>query len=109
MTTSDVIEIITGDTLLVTIRVKYNGSPVNVTGRSYASQIRQTPSSPVVLATFSVDMSDAANGVVVLSLSPAITSTLKPMKVVFDVQETNAGVVTTIATRKAVVVQDVTR
>lgn len=109
MTTPQDIEIITGDTLIITVRVKYNGSPVDVSGRSYASQIRQTPSSTQVLATFSVDMASASNGIVTLTLPPSVTSTLKPMKVVFDVQETNAGVVTTIVTRKAVVVQDVTR
>ena len=52
------------------------GTAINLTGASLASQIRKTQASSDILASFSVTVTDAANGKATLSLTAAQTSAL---------------------------------
>ena len=60
-------------------------------------------------ATFVAEITDGANGVVVFSLSPAVTANLRPGIYVYDFQEVNVVTVTTILTGNAIVIGEVTR
>lgn len=103
------IEIFTGETVTITLRIKESGVPIDVSTRTYAAQVRQMPKSTTILATFSVDMTNAATGVVVLTLSAATTAALDVTHAVWDVKETNAGVVSRVHGGQAVIKQMVTR
>lgn len=104
------ITIRTGDTEQITVTVKdSNGSPVDITGRTYASQIRATAASTAVLATFSCSVTNGTGGVFVCTLGTAVTGALSAGQAVYDVQENASGVVTTLLAGPVYVVQDVTR
>jgi len=104
------ITIRTGDTEQLTVRVTdSNGSAVNITGRTYSSQIRETAASTAVLATFSCAVTDGTAGVFVCSLGTAVTSALTAGQAVYDIQENASGVVTTMLAGPVFIVQDVTR
>ena len=99
-----------GDTETVTLYLQdVNGAAINVTGRTYAAQIRSTADATSVLATFTCAISNAAGGIVTATLPAATTAALTPGVAVFDLQETNSGVVTTLLAGPVTIVQDVTR
>lgn len=104
------ITIRTGDTEQLTIYVKdTDGSPVDITGRTYSSQIRDTAASTAVLATFSCSVTNGTAGVFACTLGTAITAALTAGQAVYDIQENASGVVTTLLAGPAFIVQDVTR
>lgn len=49
---------------------------INLTGCTLASQIRKTQAATDVLATWTITVTDAANGKATLSLSPTITTSM---------------------------------
>jgi len=103
------IEITTGDTEQITVNLTNGGSPVNITGRSYAAQIRPSALSSTIIATFTCTITNAALGIVICSLSATETAALTPVFAVWDLQETNGSAVTTLVSGKAIVSSDVTR
>lgn len=104
------ITIYQGDTYAHQLQLKNNSNTaINITSRSYTGQIRKRRSSDVVSANFASEITDGANGVVVFSLTPEQTSDLKSGKYVYDFQEVNGVVVTTIITGVVTVVGEVTR
>lgn len=107
------IEVYIGDTLTITVNVTNNGSPVNITGRTYAAQIRQTPGSSTILATFTCTITNAAGGVMVATLPASVTAALAVTRAAWDLQEVTPAspenVVQTIVAGYADIVQDVTR
>lgn len=99
-----------GDTESLTLNLQNSdGTPINVTGRTYAAQIRSTPDSTTVLASFTCAISNAAGGVVTATLPASTTAALTPGVAVFDLQETNGTVVTTLLAGPVTITQDVTR
>ena len=58
---------------------------------------------------FAASITDGANGVVAFSLTPVQTATLSAGVYVYDFQEVNASVVTTLVTGNVTVTGDVTR
>jgi hypothetical protein len=60
---------------LVTITVTSGSTPINLTGYTLYSQIRETPSSSV-LASFTTEIIDAADGIFQMTLSASVTKTL---------------------------------
>lgn len=99
-----------GDTYVHQLQLKNSSNAViNITTRNYTGQIRKRRSSDDVSANFASQITDGANGIVVFSLTPEQTSDLKSGKYVYDFQEVNAGVVTTIITGTVTVVGEVTR
>jgi hypothetical protein len=67
------------------------GAPENVTGRTFASQVRRRWSDTTIDATFTVDTSNAATGVVVFTLSAAVMTAFEPGEYRYDLQQTVAG------------------
>lgn len=104
------IEIYQGDTYAHQLSLKNSANAViNISARSYAGQIRKKRSSDTITATFTTEITDGANGVVAFSLSPNITSNIASGTYVYDFQETNGAVVTTLLTGNVVVTGEVTR
>jgi hypothetical protein len=90
---------------------KYNGTPVDLTGNSYAAQFRSAPApGGIVFATFSTIVTTPANGVIRVKLSRAQTVNLSGKSGVWDLRETNAaGQVTYQQSGKCAVAPTVTR
>lgn len=99
-----------GDTETITLNLQdANGTAINVTSRTYAAQIRSTADASSVLATFTCAISNAAGGVVTATLPASTTAALTPGVGVWDLQETNGTVVTTLLAGPVTITQDVTR
>jgi len=104
------IEIYQGDTYAHQLSLKNSSNAViNISTRSYAGQIRKKRSSDIITATFTTQITDGANGVVVFSLAPNITSNIASGSYVYDFQETNGATVTTLITGNVAVTAEVTR
>lgn len=104
------IDIFRGDDFTHTVTIQdANGAPINVSGRTYTSQLRRYPDSSSIAATFTVTMTNAATGVVVFSLPDATTSALAPGEYRYDIQQDNGGTITTLLAGTATVAADVTR
>ena len=83
-----------GDTVAVPITIQEGGSPANLTGRTYAAQIRKSRASATAV-TVTVDTTGAASGQLVLRLTAADTATLSG-EYQWDLQQTQGGTVRTI-------------
>ena len=105
------LEIRIGDTEQLSLTLQnQDGSPINIAGRTYTSQVRTRPESTSVLASFNCAVvGDGSTGQVVCTMSAETTSALSPGFGVFDLQESAGGVVTTLLAGNATIVQDVTR
>lgn len=104
------IEIYQGDTYAHQLTLKDSANAViNITSRTYSGQVRKRRTSDTASATFSSEITDGANGVVVFTLLPAVTANLRPGTYVYDFQETNGSTITTILTGNAVITGEVTR
>lgn len=104
------IEIYQGDTYAHQLSLKNSANAViNITSRTYSGQIRKRKSSETITATFSTEITDGANGVVVFSLTPATTANVSSGSYVYDFQELNGQVVTTILSGVVLVTGQVTR
>lgn len=99
-----------GDTETISVAIKDStGAPVNITGRTYAAQIRTTTDAATALATFSCSITNAAAGTLAATLSATTTAALTAGLAVWDLQETNGTTVTTLLGGSVTIVQDVTR
>ncbi len=104
------IDIYKGDTYIHELRLKDSSNTViNISTRTYTGQIRKKRNSDIVLANFTTSITDGANGVVSFSLTPVQTATLSAGLYVYDFQEVNQSVVTTLVTGNVTVTGDVTR
>ena len=104
------ISIYQGDTYAHELRIKDSANAnVNITSRTYTGQIRKKRNSDIVLLDFATSITDGANGVVTFSLTPVQTATLSAGLYVYDFQEINSTVVTTLVTGNVTVTGDVTR
>lgn len=99
-----------GDTESVVLTMTSNGTtPINITGRTYRAQIRATKDSSTIAASFACTVTDGAAGEVTCVLTANQTSALTPGTQYWDLEETNAGVVSTIVAGTVNVLADVTR
>lgn len=104
------IKIMRGDTEVFNITVKDNaGSPIDLTGDIFTSQIRYDRDDLLVAASFSCTLTDAVNGKVRLTLSATDSATLDAGVAFWDLQRNDGGVITTIISGKCTVLADVTR
>ena len=101
----------TGDTETVSVQMQTAaGAAIDITGRTYQAQIRDTAASTAVLATFTCSVTNGTAGTFACTLGTATTAALSPQTAVWDCQETTAGgVVSTLLAGHVWVVQDVTR
>lgn len=99
-----------GDTETVQVTVTSDGStPVDITGRTYAAQLRVNPDIAAISATATCTVTDGANGVMQAVFSATATAALAPGYYSWDLQETNGAIVTTILAGTVTVLADVTR
>jgi len=104
------ITIYQGDTYLHELRLRNSANAnINISSRTYSGQIRKTSSSSNSVAVFSSSISDAANGVVQLSLTASVTANIKSGVYYYDFQEVNGSVVTTLIGGKVSLQGEVTR
>jgi len=104
------ITIYQGDTYAHELRIRDSANAnVNITSRTYTGQIRKKRNSETAAATFSSEITSAANGVVVMSLSSANTANIAAGVYVYDFQETNGNTVTTLITGVCTVTGEVSR
>lgn len=104
------ISIYKGDTYTHSLTIKNSSNvAIDLTGRTYIAQIRESSAASSSEAVFDVDTSNSSNGVVVLSLTSIQTSLLKSGTYFYDVQESYGNVVTTLMYGNAVVTGDITR
>ena len=104
------LNILIGDTETISVAIKDStGAPVNITGRTYAAQIRTTTDAATALATFSCSITNAAAGTLAATLSASTTAALTAGLAVWDLQETNSTTVTTLLSGSVTISQDVTR
>lgn len=97
-----------GDTVLVPVQIKESGAPANVTGRTYKAQVRREADGPVV-ASFTVDSTAAATGVIGLNLNASTTEALAPGSYIWDLEQKTAGSVRTLLAGHVEVRGDVSR
>jgi hypothetical protein len=99
-----------GDTETVQVTMTSDGeTPVNITGRTYAAQLRTTPDISAISASATCTITDAANGVMTVLFTATSTSALDPGYYYWDLQETSGSTVTTVLQGTVNVLADVTR
>ena len=99
-----------GTTFSRVLTLQENGSAMNLTGYSVASQMRSTHDSSTVVATFSGSVTNASSGQLTLSLTNSQTSAIDEAIYVYDVEITSgAGAVTRILEGNITVTPEVTR
>lgn len=92
---------------VVTIKEGEPSVPADVSGRTFAAQVRSAPDGDVV-ASMSIDMSSAASGEVGYSLADTVTAEMSG-QYVWDFQQTTSGVIRTLMAGTFTVEKDVTR
>lgn len=97
------------ETIVVTILSDDGVTPINITGRTYTSQIRTTPNSSIISASFTCTVTNGAAGQVTATLLPAVSALLEPGYYYWDFQENASGVISTIFSGQVTVLADVTR
>lgn len=104
------LELVRGDTLSVVATMTSDGStPINISGRVYSMQMRTSPESSTVSATFTCTVTNAAAGQVTCSLPASTTANLTPQKYSYDLQENASGTITTVISGFIKVLPDTTR
>jgi hypothetical protein len=104
------ITIYQGDTYAHELRIKNSSNAnVNITSRTYTGQVRKKRNSDTAAATFTSEITNAANGIVVLSLTSAQTANIAAGTYVYDFQETNGAIITTLITGTVTVTGEVSR
>jgi hypothetical protein len=101
------IKVSRGDTDGIPIVIREGGVPADLTGRSYAAQIRKTKDA-ITAVEITVDTTDADTGELVLRLEPAVTETLTG-EYQWDLEQTIGGSVRTILGGRWIFDPDVTR
>jgi hypothetical protein len=99
-----------GDTETVQVTMTSDGTtPINITGRTYAAQLRSTPDISAIAATATCTITDGSNGVMAATFAATDTADLDPGNYYWDLQETNGSVITTVLAGTVTVLADVTR
>ena len=99
-----------GTTFSRILTLQENGSAMNLSGYSVASQMRSTHDSSTVVATFTANVSNASNGQITLTMSNSTTSGIEEGMYVYDVEITSGGgVVTRIMQGQVTTTPEVTR
>ncbi len=97
------------ETIVVNQTTSDGVTPVNITGRTYAAQMRTSQDVTAIAGSFVCVVTDGANGQVTCTLSAASSEDLKPGYYYWDVQESASGVISTIIAGTVTVLADVTR
>lgn len=99
-----------GDTETLVVTITTDGSTaVDITGRTYLSQIRTQQDSTTIKASFTCTVTSAVNGQVTCVLSATSSAALSAGLYFWDLQENASGVISTILAGNITVLADVTR
>lgn len=99
-----------GDTETLVVTITTDGStPVDITGRTYSSQIRTQQDSTTIKASFTCTVTSGAAGQVTCVLSATSSAALSAGLYFWDLQENASGVISTILSGNVTVLADVTR
>lgn len=66
-------------------------TPVNITGNTFAGQIRKRHASDIIEATFTCIVTDGANGKLTVSLTDEQTATIPSGELVYDIEWYNGS------------------
>lgn len=103
------IEIYKGDTYIHELRLKDSSNvAINITSMSFKGAMKVSNQSSSNTASFEVSKTDASNGVVTFTISASDTSNIRPGTYVYDFQQQNGTIITTLLHGKVVVKADVT-
>lgn len=86
-----------------------DGDPIDVTGRTWLSQVRRRWSDTTVDAQFTVDVSQAATGQVTFTLPGSVLENMIPGKYRYDLQWTVGGVTFTVLAGEFLVTGEISR
>ena len=104
------ITIYKGDTYFHQINIKDSSNQsIDIAGRTYISQIRKAKSSEIIIASFDIEVLNAEDGEILVSLDAEVTSAINAGVYYYDLQETNGNIVTTLMGGKAVITGEVSR
>lgn len=104
------ITIYKGDSYTHQINIRNSAnSAINIAGRTYVSQIRKSKASETVVASFTIEITNAANGVLTMSMTASTTSNINTGIYYYDLQETNGSTITTLMGGKVTVTGEVSR
>lgn len=99
-----------GDTEVIAVTVTTDGTTaVDITGRTYTSQLRVTPDTEAISATATCAVTDGPAGKMTATFSATATGALDPGFYYWDLQENASGVITTIMSGTVQVNADITR
>ena len=101
------IDVYRGDTFALGLEFRDDDAPIDLSGRTYLAQVRVSPDSDEKWS-MTVDMSQAAIGVLTLHMAPAVTAVIATSGV-WDLQETNGAVVITHVAGEVNFIKDVSR
>jgi len=99
-----------GDTETLVVTITTDGSTaVDITGRTYLSQIRTQQDSTTIKASFTCTVTNGAAGQVTCVLSSTSSAALSAGLYFWDLQENASSVISTILAGTVTVLADVTR
>jgi len=99
-----------GDTEVIEVTITTDGTTaVNITGRTYSSQMRTDPDISAISITGTCAVTNGAAGELTVTFSATDTAELEPGYLYWDLQESASGVITTILSGTVTVLADVTR
>lgn len=96
-----------GDAAAFQVTINEGGEPADITGRTYKAQIRRKPAA-VVAAEITVTVTDAGEGVLVVSLDEDVSRSLSGIYT-WDFEQTASGQRRTLLYGEWIVDDDVTR
>jgi len=101
-----------GTTFVRSLTLQENGSAMNLTGYSVASQMRSTHDSSTVVGTFACSLSNATGGIIQMGMASGATTNIEEGIYVYDVEITSSsggGTVKRILQGTVTVTPEVTR
>ena len=98
-----------GATFTRQLTVKENNSAMNLSGYSVASLMRSTHDSSTVAGTFTCTISNAAGGIISMSMTPAVRGAIEEGMYLYDMEITSgSGTVTRLIQGEVTVTPEVT-
>jgi hypothetical protein len=96
-----------GDAVTIPVTIQENGVAINLTGRTFAAQVRRSNDAEIVVELL-IDTTNAATGQLVLSTTAVITAAMLG-EYVWDLQQTIGSATRTLLAGAWFVRADVTR
>ena len=100
-----------GADFALAITLSEDGSPINLSSHTVSAQLRPTPSSSTLTATFTCAITNASQGAVTMKLGHALTANIAAGKYYYDTEifNSSANTITRLVQGVARVTQNVTR